>query len=65
MSKIVTIFAKYHAIFREELAGAVKRWVGGINKDFWPEYTPLLFPQFKKLCKMVPYQNLQEIIKTY
>ena len=42
MSKIVTIFAKYHAIFREELAGAVKRWVGGINKDFWPEYIPLL-----------------------
>ena len=22
----------------------MKRWVGGINKDFWPEYTPLQPP---------------------
>ena len=39
-------FAKNHAIFREDLVGREK-CVGGINKDFWPEYTPLFVLKVK------------------
>ena len=47
ISDIVAIFAKKnHAIFREDLVGREK-CVGGINKDFWPEYTPLFVLKVK------------------